>query len=314
MLLSSRRTLAGFSLVETVVLIVVVSLAVPPVAVLLGQTLDSTAEGHMTTMALALGKGLMEEVLSRPFEDPEFGAGSFGTEEGSRSLYDDVDDYDNLNEKPPRDSQDGVLSNYSAFRTRVTVENVAAAAPGGGAMPDGSTEFKRVSVTVLWNTDQKLVRLIGLSSNFSTEGYPPQSGLTFIERPWPSPSNDVDFRVRNDTGDDVYLTHVKATWAGTTAYYTSIDVLVEGHTNYKDVWHCMSHNFIRVGSGNATMFNLGDVVRIPAGDTMRVRLDKCRSSKQWPWGGNVNMRGVPITVELWAAPYTYVPFYMDALE
>ena len=50
---------AGFSLAELVVVIVVVSLAVPPMAMLLHQTLVGQAQSNMQTTAVALARGLM---------------------------------------------------------------------------------------------------------------------------------------------------------------------------------------------------------------------------------------------------------------
>jgi hypothetical protein len=46
------------------------------------------------TLAAHLGQEMMEEILSKPFEDPQ-GSGGLGPESGetSRSLYDNIDDY-----------------------------------------------------------------------------------------------------------------------------------------------------------------------------------------------------------------------------
>jgi hypothetical protein len=56
------------------------------------------------------------------------------------------------------------------------------------------------------------------------------------------------------------------------------------------------------------------VVYVPDGRVMRIELGNFRDNRSWPWGGSVNTRGTPATVELWAAPYTYVPFVVEALQ
>jgi MSHA pilin protein MshD len=308
-----QRCRKGFSLIEAVVLIVVVGLAVSPLVGLFREVVVRHSDAQQTTMAVGLARGLMEEILSKSYEDPQAGAGSFGTEEGSRTNYDDVDDYDGLNEKPPRDNRNNALNDFSAFRTRATVVNVQPAAPGGSAAPDGSTDFKRVTVTVSWNNGGSRVRLVGLAGNYTVEGSTPQSGWTYLGRSDVA-SRDVRFFVRNDTGDDVYLTHVTASWTGPEAYYDEIKVKAVGYSNYGSVWSCLAHNFDRAENGETCMFNLGDVVRIPNGTVARIQLDDFKDRSNWPLGSSVNMESTPITVELWAAPDTYVPFTVEALD
>jgi len=51
-------------------------------------------EDARRTLALYLGRELMEEILSKPFDDPE-GGGGMGPDggESSRALFDNIDDY-----------------------------------------------------------------------------------------------------------------------------------------------------------------------------------------------------------------------------
>lgn len=76
---------------------------------------------------------------------------SFGPEEGSRAAYDDVDDFDGLSNSPPERIDGTALSDYGGFTRSVTVDNVTAAVPDPVTPEaDGSTEFKRIRVTVTW--------------------------------------------------------------------------------------------------------------------------------------------------------------------
>lgn len=255
----------------------------------------------------------MEEILSKSFEDPDGASGSFGTEEASRADYDDVDDYDGLDVCPPQDSQGSALSGYAGFRTQVTVENVPAATPGGAAQADGSTNFKRVTVTVSSEDGSSTVQLVGLSSSFGTDNA--LSGLTFTKREQVDPgkdgvADDVTFVFRNDTGQAFYATHLVATWASPTAYYEEIRFKIEGGTDYTEVWKSKNHNNVRVGSGDTAMFNQGDVVLIPADATVKVEIKKFRDAKAG--GDRVAMPEAVFGIEIYAAPNIYQPFTVTA--
>lgn len=298
-----RKRKNGFSLVEVVVLLVVISIAAAPMTALLYQTLSNRADASMQIMATSLAQGVMEEVLSKAFEDPGGSPGSFGTEEGARLNYDDVDDYDGLNETPPRDSQGNALSSFSGFRTQVVVENVTAASPDGSAETDGSTDFKRVTVTVSWSTGSKLVRLKGLAGNFTGgDSSSPLPGLTLIERV-DSNNDDLKFRVRNDSGDDFYVSHLTATWSTPAAYFTTISLNAEGHNNYGTVWDDDEHGDVRLGSGDTAMLNQGKRVRIPDGTTMTIHYSDFRSAKSG--GSNQYVDGTTFQIDIWAPPYRF---------
>jgi MSHA pilin protein MshD len=306
-----RQPDAAFSLIELVVVIVVIALALPPLAMLLHETVSRSEHSNLQVMATGLARGLMEEVLSKDFEDPQAGAGSFGAEEGSRSQYDDVDDYDGLNNKPPRDAEGDSLGHYSGFRARVTVRNVDGDDPGGPARPDGSTAFKRVTVRVSWQNDEHVVRLVGLRGNpGSDESEGGASGITFLERI--DHTGGPRFRVRNDTGEDLYVTHITLSWTDSPAeaYYPEVKLRVEGYTNYYTVWSSSRHNDRLMGNGGTAMFNMGDRALVPAGAVMRFKIDDFYET---PGGsGWVDMRHVTFSVELQAGAELFTPFTVPA--
>ena len=57
---------------------------------------QSELEDARRTTALYLGRELVEEIISKPFDDPD-GGGALGPDggESSRDLYDNIDDYHN---------------------------------------------------------------------------------------------------------------------------------------------------------------------------------------------------------------------------
>ena len=148
---AARTGARGLTLIEAVVAIVALAIAIPPLLGLYREVAAHAVEDTNQRVALTYAMALLEEVVSKEFEDPESAAGSFGTEEGSRAAYDDVDDFDGLSNTPPTRIDGTSLSEYGGFTRSVTVTNVTAADPDPTTPEtDGSTEFKRVEVTVTW--------------------------------------------------------------------------------------------------------------------------------------------------------------------
>ncbi len=56
---------------------------------------QSESEDARRTLALYLGREMMEEIISKPFDDPE-GSDGMGPDSGEvwRTVYDNIDDYD----------------------------------------------------------------------------------------------------------------------------------------------------------------------------------------------------------------------------
>lgn len=151
--MSSRRNSRGVTLIETVVSIVVLGVALPPLIALFHEIASHTPDDLHQRAALAYADGLMEEILSKEYEDPSEPRSSFGTEEVLRSSYDDVDDYDGMNNSPPRHLDGSVLGDYGGFTRSVEVHNVTGANPDPLAPEvDGSTALKRIRVTVAWTS------------------------------------------------------------------------------------------------------------------------------------------------------------------
>lgn len=141
----------GMSLMEVALAVVVLGIALPPVTSLFRgvakQSVDDTHQGE----AVILADALMEEIASKAYEDPELSTGSFGREETLRADFDDVDDYDALTSTQVKRMDGSALSLYAGLSFGVVVVNVTAGAPDAErASPDGSTDYKRIQVTVTW--------------------------------------------------------------------------------------------------------------------------------------------------------------------
>jgi len=129
----------------------VLGVAIPPLVAMFREVAAHSASDTYQGVAVTYAESLMEEIASKAFEDPDQATGSFGSEEGARAAYDDIDDFDGLNNSPPQRFDASPLADYGGFTRSAVVENVTAADPDPvTAEADGSTDFKRIRVTVAW--------------------------------------------------------------------------------------------------------------------------------------------------------------------
>jgi MSHA pilin protein MshD len=133
---SDQYSQRGVTLVELVIAIVVVSIAVVGVLAVLSKTSTGSAEALVRAQAVAIGNAYLEEALLKPFVDPD-GADA----EATRTAFDDVDDYNGLDDSGARDQVSNALSGLDAYRVRMTVGSGTL-----GALPAASV--KRIDVTV----------------------------------------------------------------------------------------------------------------------------------------------------------------------
>lgn len=99
---------AGFTLIEATfsvaIVAVVLSVAMQSLAVATRAGLGQTEQSRAAELARQLIGEIAQARYAEPNDAPRFG---YEPGEGSRALFDDVDDYEDLNEQPPR-SRDGV--------------------------------------------------------------------------------------------------------------------------------------------------------------------------------------------------------------
>ena len=145
---NSRR---GASLLEVMSAIIMLGIAIPPLIGLFTQVGHQSVDQIYQDAAVVYAEALLEEIVSKEFEDPQLGQGSFGREEKSRIFYDDIDDYDSMSNSPPVHRDGTQLDELSGFTRTVVVENVSSLAPNAvKPMADGSTNLKRIKVVVGW--------------------------------------------------------------------------------------------------------------------------------------------------------------------
>ncbi|HEB58024.1 MAG TPA: type II secretion system protein [Gammaproteobacteria bacterium] len=155
-----RRGQAGFTLVEIIVMIVLVSIAMVGVMAAYQHAMRHGADPVHQTRALKLGQAYLEEILGKRFDENTGQGGiprcnstdagaqpcssTFGPDGGeTRDLYDDVDDYHGLDLSPPTDANGNALTGYNGFRLRVQVVNA-----GNELAGLNNADAKRIDVTV----------------------------------------------------------------------------------------------------------------------------------------------------------------------
>lgn len=171
--MSVNRRQRGFTLIELIVFIVIVSAALAGVLTILNQTTRSSADPMIRKQALAVAEALLEEVMAKPFTwcDPDdaqaatamsavgCAAEVFGPEAGEvRDTFDNVNDYNGL---PPTDvniTGVGVRAPYTAA--------VAVAATALNGITVASANALLVTVTVI-APNGEAVQLQGIRTRHS---------------------------------------------------------------------------------------------------------------------------------------------------
>lgn len=177
--LESRTSRAhGFTLVETIVTLLVMSVAVLGVMFSVSFAAKNQAAAGSRSASLTLAQAYFEEIAALRFDEntPVGGvpacaptttpcslATAFNDGE-SRELYDDVDDFDGLDESPPRDARGESRSGYDGFRVQASVRYLTLAEVGALGV-DLTTDAKVVTLSVTPPGGQPRV-FTALRSNF----------------------------------------------------------------------------------------------------------------------------------------------------
>lgn len=142
----ARRGEAGVTLIELVISIVVIGIAVTGTLVVIQRTTRASADPMVQRQASAIAEAYLEEILAKPYYDPTLGAGGGACPAagGARATWDNVCDYNGLDDAGARDEFGVAVANLSAYRVRVTVDSAAATL---GAL-SGAANVMRVDVRV----------------------------------------------------------------------------------------------------------------------------------------------------------------------
>jgi prepilin-type N-terminal cleavage/methylation domain-containing protein len=152
----------GFSLVEAVVSLVVVSVMLVAALAATGAARATQLRGDHRQRGAMLGQSLMIEIQSLPYKDPnEVSLLGIELSEvlGSRSSFDDVDDFNGYSESPIEERDGTPVDGFSGWSRAVAVAYVSGSDFDTVSLTDQG--FKRITVTVS-RGGSVVARLVGL--------------------------------------------------------------------------------------------------------------------------------------------------------
>ena len=124
---------AGATLVELIITIVIISAALVGIFSVINLTTRHSADPVVQQQAIAIAESYLEEILLLPVNDPD------GSNSGeSRSTFDNIDDYHNLNNVGVIDQNGNAISSLSNYTIVVSVSDQTI----------DSVPLKQVNVTV----------------------------------------------------------------------------------------------------------------------------------------------------------------------
>lgn len=146
-LLARPRRIRGFTLIETIIAIVIISAAGISILGVLSATATRSAEAGVRTQAVAIASAYLEEVLSKAWIDPG------GGPELGRQDFDNVGDYNSNAFLPVADQFGNAVPGLGAYAVQVRVFNNVAMGAGANAINDA----RRIQVTVRTPTESTVI-------------------------------------------------------------------------------------------------------------------------------------------------------------
>jgi len=163
----TRHMLGGFTLAEAMMATVVLGIAAAGVLLPFTTGAKVRAEGMRRTLGAKLASDLMEQIISKPFHDPDGSPYDYnlGPDAGETMFadFDNLDDFDGYSEAQGqvKDATGTVFtgSNYTNFSRDVSCQYVYMPQESGAVVP----KFIRVTVRVYYSGKEiaNINRLVG---------------------------------------------------------------------------------------------------------------------------------------------------------
>ena len=152
---------SGFSLVETILTIVIISISLVVLVSAWGQSAKHSGDPFWHAKAAYLGQAYIEEILTKRFDENTPVGGqpactnstcsvtlgvdklADGITDETRDLFDDVDDYDGLNETPSENALGVIRPEYNNYQVIVNVSYA------GAELGRPVKTIKRINVSVI---------------------------------------------------------------------------------------------------------------------------------------------------------------------
>lgn len=199
-LLRSPRFRRALTLAEAVVSMVIVSTLLVAALTAAGGVRLTEQTNRDRVRGIQLAQDLLAEIMAQPYEDPDHTAGTFGlgsdeVGDGSRALWEDVDDYDGWSASPPEEKDGTPLTGFEGWERRVAVAWVS---PGEVDLTVSADQrVKRITVTVL-KAGGEVAELSGLRCGDVYDARNPHTDDLDV----PEDKSEVFERLGGDTGLD----------------------------------------------------------------------------------------------------------------
>jgi len=148
--MSTNRRQHGFTLIELIIAIIIISISVAGVLKVMDFTTAHSADPMVQAQAVAVAESYLEEILSKSYNDPD----GIDTET-TRTTFDDVDDYDGLADTGAVNSLGVPVASLADYDVTVVVAT---------EVVSGAT-MKRVDVTVT-NAPDVSIQISGYSGDY----------------------------------------------------------------------------------------------------------------------------------------------------
>ena len=161
MKMNKKKQSSGFTLVEALFAAMLLGLVIAALAAASGSFTMANGYGVDLSTAEFLIEEMREYTATLPVVDPEDGDSVFGIETGESHInvyddhtddigaYDDIDDFNGMTIPTPIDVNGEPMNDFGEFSQKITVKNIASADFGGPERSAHSTDFVRVTVTVI---------------------------------------------------------------------------------------------------------------------------------------------------------------------
>ncbi|MCB1691709.1 MAG: prepilin-type N-terminal cleavage/methylation domain-containing protein [Pseudomonadales bacterium] len=143
----------GVTLIELLITIVVLSIAIVAIVSGISASTSRSVDPLIQHKSVLLAQAYMDEILGKRFAEatpvggmpPVTGASacSIGSDGETRTAFDDVDDYDGLDESPPQLQTGFAVADYADFRVTVAV-----ACAGTALGLANNADAKSIAVTI----------------------------------------------------------------------------------------------------------------------------------------------------------------------
>ena len=110
----NHRHQSGVTLIELILSMVIISIALVGILSVMNLTVSHSADPVVEHQAIAIAEAYLEEIQLQAYSDP-------GAVACSRACFDDVDDYNGLNDAGAHDQNGNSIATLSSYNVSVAV-------------------------------------------------------------------------------------------------------------------------------------------------------------------------------------------------